>query len=343
MTHALRRRPHRARSVSVWLLAAASMLVSHVGLAQDPPAPTMTVPNLAVRTAAGGFITPIGLAFLSDDEWLVIEKNTGQVRLLEDGVIGATVLDLAVNAVKERGLLGIALHPDFAVTPYVYLFWSCTAGRRPRTPRSSPSTGRVSRRAPARRGLRGRARGAAARQPGRPLRVGRRHAHLLRPEPDQLRAFQNDAAPAPPGQGDEDQPARGNHDGGVLASDPTASSTSCSATWAAAAASESSLRSDGTGSAPPCRTISSAVPSRTTRTSPGSSCGSTTTARRRPTIRSSTSAPRWAERSAPTSRRSSPTASATASAWPSIRSPATSGTRRTARMPSTSSTLSSRA
>ena len=31
-----------------------------------------------------------------------------------------------------------------------------------------------------------------------------------------LRAFQNDAAPVPPNQGDEAQPPRGNHDGGVL-------------------------------------------------------------------------------------------------------------------------------
>jgi hypothetical protein len=35
-----------------------------------------------------------------------------------------------------------------------------------------------------------------------------------------LRAFQNDGAPEPPGQGDEAQPARGNHDGGVLAFGP---------------------------------------------------------------------------------------------------------------------------
>jgi len=31
-----------------------------------------------------------------------------------------------------------------------------------------------------------------------------------------LRAFQNDGAPVPPNQGDEAQPPRGNHDGGVL-------------------------------------------------------------------------------------------------------------------------------
>jgi glucose/arabinose dehydrogenase len=31
-----------------------------------------------------------------------------------------------------------------------------------------------------------------------------------------LRAFQNDSGPVPPGQGDESQPPRGNHDGGVI-------------------------------------------------------------------------------------------------------------------------------
>jgi glucose/arabinose dehydrogenase len=34
------------------------------------------------------------------------------------------VLDLTVNSASERGLLGIALHPSFALNGYVYLFWS---------------------------------------------------------------------------------------------------------------------------------------------------------------------------------------------------------------------------
>ena len=94
--------------------SAALLLFGGVGrLEAQSTSPSMTVPNLSVRTALGGLMTPIGLAFLSDTEWLVIEKNTGQVRLVEDGVIGATALDLAVNNFSERGLLGIALHPDF--------------------------------------------------------------------------------------------------------------------------------------------------------------------------------------------------------------------------------------
>src|SRR4029450_7381954 len=35
-----------------------------------------------------------------------------------------TVLDLAVNSASERGLLGIALDPEFPTTPFVYLFWT---------------------------------------------------------------------------------------------------------------------------------------------------------------------------------------------------------------------------
>ena len=40
----------------------------------------MTVPNLSVRTAVNGLVTPIGIAFVSSSQWLVIEKNTGRVR-----------------------------------------------------------------------------------------------------------------------------------------------------------------------------------------------------------------------------------------------------------------------
>ena len=41
-----------------------------------------------------------------------------------NGVVMGTVLDLAVNSGSERGLLGIALHPNFPVIPQVYLYWT---------------------------------------------------------------------------------------------------------------------------------------------------------------------------------------------------------------------------
>src|ERR687896_972935 len=117
-----------------WVFAVSVFFFS-LTLATRPPAgsgaraqaggPSMTVPNLGVRPAAGGFVTPIGIAFLGAGDMLVLEKNTGQIKRVVNGVVQATVLDLAVNNASERGLLGIALHPDFPSNPGVYLFWTC--------------------------------------------------------------------------------------------------------------------------------------------------------------------------------------------------------------------------
>ena len=100
------------------------------GAMLGPPAsaqadgPTILDPELAVRTVAEGLSTPTSLAFLGPDDLLVLEKNTGRVQRVVDGEVESTVLDLAVNFGSERGLLGIALHPDFPTNPGVYLYWT---------------------------------------------------------------------------------------------------------------------------------------------------------------------------------------------------------------------------
>jgi glucose/arabinose dehydrogenase len=86
--------------------------------------PEMLHPRLAVKPVVSGLTTPTAMAFLEPADFLVLEKNTGQVKHVVDGVIQGTVLDLAVNFGSERGLLGIALHPDFPVNPGVYLYWT---------------------------------------------------------------------------------------------------------------------------------------------------------------------------------------------------------------------------
>ncbi|MBW3612485.1 MAG: PQQ-dependent sugar dehydrogenase, partial [Chloroflexi bacterium] len=43
-----------------------------------------------------------------------------------DGDIGEPVLDLAVNFFDERGLLGIAVHPEFDDNGFVYLYWTAS-------------------------------------------------------------------------------------------------------------------------------------------------------------------------------------------------------------------------
>src|SRR5215207_3003264 len=75
-------------------------------------APEMTVPNLAVRTTISDLITPISMAFLGANDFLVLEKNTGKVQRVVNNAVQGTVLDLGVNFASERGLLGIALEPN---------------------------------------------------------------------------------------------------------------------------------------------------------------------------------------------------------------------------------------
>lgn len=95
-----------------------------VGEATGKQGPTLVDPNLRVRPVVGGLLTPISMAFLGNDELLVLEKNTGRVHRIIGGAVHSTVLDLAVNFASERGLLGIALHPEFPVDPGVYLYWT---------------------------------------------------------------------------------------------------------------------------------------------------------------------------------------------------------------------------
>jgi glucose/arabinose dehydrogenase len=108
-----------------WALAlavTASLAVGGTAAAQAPP-PSVVDDDLAVRTAVSGLTQPLSIAFLGNDDFLVLEKATGQVKRVRDGN-ASVVLDLAVNSSSERGLLSIALHPKFKKNGWVYLFWS---------------------------------------------------------------------------------------------------------------------------------------------------------------------------------------------------------------------------
>src|SRR5262245_22786018 len=64
------------------------------------------------------------MAFLRENDILVLEKETGRVRRVTNGAIQSTVLDLPANFGSEPGLPGIALHPEFPNNPGVYLYWT---------------------------------------------------------------------------------------------------------------------------------------------------------------------------------------------------------------------------
>jgi len=93
--------------------------------AVDAPSsgPTMLDPNLSVQTVTSGLSQPTSIA-LFGNAFFVSEKDTGKVKFVMNGAVQGIPLDLAVNSASERGLLGIALHPNFAFNHFVYLYWT---------------------------------------------------------------------------------------------------------------------------------------------------------------------------------------------------------------------------
>ena len=177
-------RTFRREVLALVALGAAVILgVSTSATAADGP--SMVDPKLTVETVVSGLTTPTTMAFVGPNEMLVLEKQTGRVQHVVNGAVVATALDLAVNNFSERGLLGIALHPQFPANRGVYLYWTeSTTPTDTNVPSATPLLGnRVDRFV----------------WNGSTLTPDRELIHI--------RAIQQDAG----------QPERGNHNGGPIA------------------------------------------------------------------------------------------------------------------------------
>ena len=88
-------------------------------------AQTVSDPNLRVTEIVSGLSQPTAMAFIGPGDILVLQKADGRVRRVIDGVLqSGEVLDVAVHSSSERGLLGIAVHPDFPTAPFIYLYYT---------------------------------------------------------------------------------------------------------------------------------------------------------------------------------------------------------------------------
>jgi glucose/arabinose dehydrogenase len=92
--------------------------------------PTGTTPVHFVPVVTG-LQVPWGMAFLPasshGQDWLVTERP-GTLRLVRNGALQSQPVATVANGESgEGGLLGIALHPQFAQNSYVYLFYTSPA------------------------------------------------------------------------------------------------------------------------------------------------------------------------------------------------------------------------
>ena len=78
--------------------------------------PTINDPNLSVEAVVAGLSFPTSMAFLDENNILILEKE-GSVRLVSNGVLQDTpVLQIPVNSQNERGLLGVEVVNENTIT-----------------------------------------------------------------------------------------------------------------------------------------------------------------------------------------------------------------------------------
>ena len=114
------------------LPAASLALATALALLPDLQA----APKVGLRLVAEGLTSPLSLTSLPDGQHLVVDQ-VGQVRLIDAGgrLVEQPVLDwsgrlspLNKGAFDERGLLDIALHPDFTANRRVFLTYTAPKG-----------------------------------------------------------------------------------------------------------------------------------------------------------------------------------------------------------------------
>lgn len=131
------------------MVAAATVMLASVACAEssfadplDPgPAPGDTAPpdttgspppgSLRMTLVASGLSGPVLLTAPPGDERAFIVEQPGRILILADGqVAGTPFLDIADRVLDggERGLLGLAFHPDFAANGRFYVHYTRAGG-----------------------------------------------------------------------------------------------------------------------------------------------------------------------------------------------------------------------
>jgi glucose/arabinose dehydrogenase len=119
--------PRRARGGLCSLAALAALALA--ALAVPARAAHQLPAGFTESLVASGLASPTAMAIASDGRIFVCEQG-GALRVIESGrLLPRPFVRLNVNAAGERGLLGVALDPDFPRTPYVYLYYTAVKPR----------------------------------------------------------------------------------------------------------------------------------------------------------------------------------------------------------------------
>jgi glucose/arabinose dehydrogenase len=114
---------------------AASPSTSSVPSASQSAEPLADVPTVDLRLVADGLVAPVGLVAAPDGSRrsFVLDQPGRILILRDDRLVDRPLLDLTGSLVKldeeydERGLLGLAFHPDFASNGRLFVYRSVPA------------------------------------------------------------------------------------------------------------------------------------------------------------------------------------------------------------------------
>ena len=90
----------------------------------DRICPTILPSGFSESLVSDGLSNPTAMA-LAPDGRIFVAEQTGALRISANGSLLATpFVSLTVNSAGERGLLGVAFDPQFATSPFVYVYYT---------------------------------------------------------------------------------------------------------------------------------------------------------------------------------------------------------------------------
>jgi glucose/arabinose dehydrogenase len=137
------RRQHQraATSLGLGFMAAAMAMVLGVGCPLIGPRPAPPVATVGLQLVVSGLVAPLGMAVPGDgSNRLFVIDQVGQIRIINSAgeLLSAPFLDISERLVTlvtggafaydERGLLGLAFHPDYATNGRFFVFYTAPKG-----------------------------------------------------------------------------------------------------------------------------------------------------------------------------------------------------------------------
>lgn len=98
---------------------------------KNAEAQTLTPPDISLQTFYTGLSVPVGIYNCGDHRLFVLEQSQGDIEIIDTtGVYIGKFLDVTslISIGGERGLLGLAFHPNYEENGYFYINYTNTQG-----------------------------------------------------------------------------------------------------------------------------------------------------------------------------------------------------------------------